>query len=381
MSFNHVSSRPLIGMPCPGGLEHAGGIGRAMAYLCAEWATDPSAPQIEVLDTRGAGHLIFAPFHFAHALARILRLGLSGRLTLLHVNIASRGSALRKFFVVVLCAFIRLPFVMHLHGAKFDSFFAGLPRPGKSLVRWMFGRAARVIVLGEVWRAFVIGQLGVSPGRIDIICNGVPAPADERKPHDGPVHIVFLGRLGDRKGVPELMAALASKPLAELQWRATLAGDGEIERFRAEAAERGLVARLSFPGWIGQREAASLLASGDIFVLPSHHEGLPVAVLEAMASGLPVIATPVGSLAEFLTGEDSVLFVTPGDVTALTAALRRLISSAPDRQALGSRAQAVFRQHFDISATAGAVRRSYEAATRPRSAALAPGALVSSLDR
>ena len=359
-------SRDGVAVLCPGGLEYSGGIGRAMAYLLAQWASEESARTTIAIDTRGGGRLILAPWFFLVALLRLAWLRLSGRISLVHINIASRGSAARKCVVVLLCAALRLRFVMHLHGAQFDQFYASLPNPGKFVVRWMFRRAARVIVLGDVWRRFVVDKLRVPFDRIDVICNGVPAPAASSPPHRGPVHIVFLGRLGDRKGVPELLAALSSDRLSGLEWRATLAGDGEIERFRAEASRRGLTARIEFPGWVGQTEAASILASGDIFVLPSYNEGLPVAVLEALAHGIATVATPVGSLAEFLTDRDQVLFVPPGDVDALTGALERLVVSADTRRVLGANGRLVFRRHFDIAATARAVRQSHDAAWEPR---------------
>lgn len=344
----------------PGGLEHAGGIGRAMAYLIEQWPRADGAMPVTVIDTRGGGSLLSAPWFFLRALLRVVALRATGRARLLHVNIASRGSTARKAIVVLLCALLRLRFVLHLHGARFHLFHAGLPMPGKAIVRWMFRRADRVIVLGEIWRRFAIDSLGVAPGRIAVICNGVPAPMPRSSRPEGPAHIVFLGRLGERKGVPELLAALASDRVAALPWRATLAGDGERDRFRREAARLGIGARVDFPGWIGQKDAAALLADGDVFVLPSHDEGLPVAVLEAMAHGLATIATPVGALPEFLTHEDSVLFVPPGDEAALAEALERLLTAPEERRVLGARAHAVFRRHFDAAAVARSVQALYE---------------------
>jgi len=121
--------------------------------------------------------------------------------------------------------------------------------------------------------------------------------------------------------VPELVAALSAGRLVGHDWKATLAGDGNIGRFKQEAEQRGIGGRVSFPGWLGRDATAALLASGDIFVLPSHHEGLPVAVLEALAHGLATIATPVGSLPEFLVDRKSVIFVPPANVDKLIDAL------------------------------------------------------------
>ena len=359
-------SQRVVCILCPGGLEHAGGIGRAMFYLITQWSSDPAALPVQVIDTRGAGPLILSPLFLMLAVLRIVRLAATRRIALLHVNIASRGSTVRKCVIVLLCVVLRIRFVMHLHGAKFDQFYANLPRPAQTIVQWMFGSAARVIVLGMIWRRFAIDALGVTPNKIDVICNGVPDAIESPARHSGPVHIVFLGRLGARKGVPELVAALSAGRLVGRDWKATLAGDGDISRFKHEAEQGGIGERVSFPGWLGREATAALLASGDIFVLPSHHEGLPVAVLEALAYGLATIATPVGSLPEFLVDRESVIFVQPANVDQLVDALEHLLNSADERRRLGAQARAVFRRHFDIATTARAVQKSYASVYEPR---------------
>src|SRR5690606_38241464 len=102
--------------------------------------------------------------------------------------------------------------------------------------------------------------------------------------------------------------------------RATIAGDGDVEEMRTKAAGLGIAGRVAFPGWVGPAEVAELIASADILALPSFAENLPVSVIEGMADGLAVVATPVGAVEDILTSEKSGLLVPPGDVDALTLA-------------------------------------------------------------
>ena len=162
------------------------------------------------------------------------------------------------------------------------------------------------------------------------------------------MHLVFLGYLSARKGVPELLEALASPALAALPWRATLAGGGPVDEFRARAAALGLADRVAFPGWIDQPAASALCAAADILVLPSHAEGLAMSVLEGLAHGLAVVATPVGAHAEVIEPEQSGLLAPPGDVAALGAALARVIGDPALRERLRAGARQRFLDRYDV---------------------------------
>ena len=172
-----------------------------------------------------------------------------------------------------------------------------------------------------------------------------------------PVHLVFLGYLSARKGVPELLEALAGPALAALPWRATLAGGGPVDEFRARAIALGLADRVAFPGWIDQPSASALCAAADILVLPSHAEGLAMSILEGLAHGLAVVATPVGAHAEVIEPEQSGLLVPPGDVAALAAALARVVGDPALREHLRAAARHRFLDRFDVRSYASSLAR------------------------
>jgi glycosyltransferase involved in cell wall biosynthesis len=159
---------------------------------------------------------------------------------------------------------------------------------------------------------------------------------------------LFLGRLSARKGVPELLRALASPSLASLQWRATLAGDGPLDEFRELAVSLGISERVDFPGWVDEASVKALNAHADILVLPSHAEGLAMAVLEGLSYGLVVVTTPVGAHTEVIEPDVSGILVPPGDVAALAEALARVIDDGDARERLGSGARRRFLEKFDV---------------------------------
>jgi glycosyltransferase involved in cell wall biosynthesis len=266
-----------------------------------------------------------------------------------HVNYGGRLSAVRKSLLILIASWLGIPVVLHLHGGVFDDFYRALPKPLQAALRASFGQAARVIVLGDSWRDFVVQSLRVPPERVVVLPNAVPAPAGRNEPHSGPCRLLFLGELGARKGVPELLAAFADPRLAQLDWSAVVAGNGDVDGCRRRAEALGIADRVTFPGWVDRSAAARLLGDADVLVLPSHGEGLPMSLLEAMSHGLAIVTTSVGSIGEAVSDGESALFVPVGDAAALASALARLIGDPVLRAALGRAARAKFIACFEVT--------------------------------
>jgi len=147
---------------------------------------------------------------------------------------------------------------------------------------------------------------------------------------------VHLGKLGHGKGSYDLGSAFLARP-AELRARArlVLAGNGDVEELRKAA---GQDSRITVLPWIDATERDRLLAESDVFVLPSYAEGVPMSLLEAMASGMPCITTPVGGIPDLITQGVEGLLVPPGNVEQLSLALTRMITDDGLRTAAGQRA-------------------------------------------
>ena len=225
----------------------------------------------------------------------------------------------------------------------------------------MFAAAEQTIVLGNEAEHTLRAALELPDARILVLPNAVPDPHPSPRGGlasvaAGPVHLVFLGYLSARKGVPELLQALASPALAALPWRATLAGGGPVDEFRARAAALGLADRVAFPGWIDQSASSALCAVADILVLPSYAEGLAMSVLEGLAHGLAVVATPVGAHAEVIEPDQSGLLVPPGDIAALGAALARVVGDRGMRERLRAGARQRFIERFDVRSYSDLIR-------------------------
>ena len=205
-----------------------------------------------------------------------------------------------------------------------------------------------MIALSSSWREFLVSRVGVDAELVHVLPNAVPAPRTDSVPRalSGPCRILFLGRIGERKGTPVLLQALAQ--MRDADWELICAGDGEVSKYQAMAGQLGLSPRVRFVGWVDEDEAQALLAGSDLLVLPSLNEGLPMAIIEAMAHGLPVIATPVGGIPELVTSGRTGLLVPPADPDALAGALRRLIADPHARLRMGANAMTAWREHHLI---------------------------------
>jgi len=224
--------------------------------------------------------------------------------------------------------------IFHLLG-QFDDLYRDSGPRRRALIRRSLDLADMHIVqspgLADVLR-------GITRRPVRAIFNGVRtaelAPPDGWAHSDGStVRVLVLGTLGERKGTFDLLDTAERLQVRRPDLRFIFVGGGEVERFSVLAAERRL-ASVTFAGAVSDAERTALLHGGDIFALPSHAEGQPIAILEAMAAGLPILSTTVGSIPEVVREPNGIL-VRPGDVGAISAALERLADQPALRERLG----------------------------------------------
>lgn len=157
-------------------------------------------------------------------------------------------------------------------------------------------------------------------------------------------HLLIVGLLDPLhiKGVPYLLRALAQLPRQQNAWHLDIIGDGpsraEYERL---AAELGISRKVTFHGFKAKAEVAEFMRRADLFVLPSLWDNLPCVLIEAMASGLPIVSTLTGGIPEIVNDERIGTLVPPGDITKLSAALSRMLASLDkiDRQEIAQKAR------------------------------------------
>jgi glycosyltransferase involved in cell wall biosynthesis len=187
-------------------------------------------------------------------------------------------------------------------------------------------------------------------GKIAIVHCGVEVSAYGRAmPGDFGKRVAFVGRLDPVKGALLLIEAMAEVLKSHPDARLTLAGDGPA---RAPAEARAQALRIDhavrFAGFMTQGQVADLLANSDMLVLPSFAEGLPVVYMEALASGIPVVASRVAGVPELVEDAVTGYTVPPGDVATLADRMARLMADPRAAQAMGKAGRTAVEQGFDI---------------------------------
>lgn len=355
-----MSDRSIVFLAAPYG-QVGGGMGSIMAYL-ASLERDPSGRfQLKRLESRGGGHLALSPLFLAAASLRVLVEGLRGRLAVTHLNLAERGSVYRKAVLLAATKLAGGRVLLHLHAAQIVQFHGAMNGAGKRMMRWMFRSADHVVVLGEVWRKWVSETFDVRSGRISVVYNGVPStPPLPRSPSpDGRFRLLFVGNLLERKGVADLLRAFATPALRDRPIDLTMAGGGPVDSYKAMAAQLGIADRVRFTGWVSQDDARELMVGSDALILPAYDEGLPLVILESLASGTPVICTPVGSIPEVLEHNETAVFVAPGDEAGIATAITSLMDQPELRQILAEKGSALYQRLFTMEAFARSIGSLY----------------------
>jgi glycosyltransferase involved in cell wall biosynthesis len=216
----------------------------------------------------------------------------------------------------------------------------------------------RVIVNANAVKTYLVNSEGLSPSKIEVIYNGVPI-LTRPSPHartvlrselginDDSVAVAFIGRLFRQKN-PELFieaADLLTQKGAPCKW--FIIGDGELGKLlQAEVRRRGLETVVRFLGL--RNDVQALLPAMDVLALTSDWEGMPNVVLEALAAGVPVVATDVGGVSEVVTDGVTGYVVSPRNVLALADRISLLVQDEGLRRTMGSRGAEVMRQQFAV---------------------------------
>ena len=294
----------------------------------------------------------------------------------MHVHLSANASFWRKSVVCLLARLARRPYLLHVHSGFFPDFYERQSGPlARRLIRQTFDKAALLIALSEQWRSWLLKISAAS--RIEVLPNAVSLPdlSSVRRSEASSPTLLFLGDINASKGIFDLAHAFARVSAQFPRLRLVCGGLGAVDELRRLCERLGIAERVHCPGWLGADRKLEELAAAQAFVLPSHAEALPMALLEAMSWQLPVIATPVGGIPQVIQHEANGLLVSPGDIEGTAAAIARLMREPALAHRLGAAARRTVEQSFSLDTSVERLLQIYRSfGIEPRDA---PGSTAS----
>lgn len=277
-----------------------------------------------------------------------------------HIHMASRGSTFRKGFYVHMAKKWGKKVIVHIHGAQYMEFFEELSERKKRKVVDVLKSADCVIALSDEWKRKFEAAFGLT--NCSVIENGIDLKRLERGQSDlvGTQKVfLMLGRLGERKGTYDLLDAvdIARNKIPDL--KVYLAGDGEIEKIKEMVEKKKLQKYIKIVGWADFHTKLKLLKSCSTVILPSYNEGLPMAILEGMATGKAIISTYVGAIPEVIKEENGIL-VKPGDIEGLSQAIIRCSTDIKMLRRMAEKNVKKIHDHFSVEIMHKKLEKIYE---------------------
>lgn len=255
----------------------------------------------------------------------------SSKIKIVHVHGASNASFWRKSVVIYLAKLFGKKTLFHLHGGAFDKFSQHHHRA----VQRLFNHCDVVVAISASWKHFLENNFKCK--HIIIIPNITEYPQGCNHTPSGkpqPATLLFLGLVCKQKGVFDLLDAIA---LHKEEWigklKLIIGGNGETEKLQECIKKQHLEEIVDFKGWVTGTQKTELFTQAQGFILPSHNEGLPLSILEAMTYGLPILATPVGGIPEIVTNNYNGFLFEEGNTQAIYQALHTFTNMTEDERA------------------------------------------------
>lgn len=276
---------------------------------------------------------------------RFTILCIAKRPALVYVHIGSNASLYRESAFIVLARLLGKSVLSHFHAGDVDDYYPQQPELGKSFIRRAIGMSETVIAVSQASASQLrnivpTANIAVIPNAVDMT-SFVPRP-EIAIAESSPVRLLFVGATGKLKGEHDLIEAIALARKSEPNFKSSLIGFG-AEGLRAKCALLGIAEVIEYLGPVSVDERISFFQNADIFVLPTYAEAMPVSVIEAMASGLAIITTPVGGIPELIEDGVDGFLVEPGDVKALAERIVYLVRNPEVRRKTGRNANRKFK--------------------------------------
>lgn len=265
---------------------------------------------------------------------------------IVHFPVTSYWNLEKSLFMLITSkVLLRNKTIGHLHGGSFDKFWDEIHPIRKYYSKLLFNSLDHMIVLGEYWKDYFENNIEVK--NLSIVYNPISKNFEDYFVNSKRVYkgesFLFIGSLGKRKGVYDLIKVFNNEIDSAIL---NLIGPYETNLDKIDIPGCVCNDRVQICGAKYDEDKINAYKQNDIFIMPSYNENLPLVILEAACAGMPIITTPVGALPEFFTHLENIIFVQPGNIPELIAAVKYLLNNQNESKRLGKNAGRLFKDQF-----------------------------------
>jgi glycosyltransferase involved in cell wall biosynthesis len=284
---------------------------------------------------------------------------------IIHIHTASFTSFWEKCIYIVIGRLAGKKIVLHIHGALFKEFYVGSSRFAQNLIQRFIKMCGVIIVLSPSWERFFAAFVDVH--KIFVVENGIDLKpfARQGEKSDG-FAILHMGEVSERKGIYDLIKVIEVLKEKQLDFHFEIVGPGELQNVATIIERNGLTEHIRLRGPRYGEQRYQYFRRAHCFVLASYGEGLPIALIEALAAGLPVVVTSVGGVPDVIAPGRHGFLCQPGKITEIADALTTLIKSVPLRDQMAQDNREYAYNHFDIKKCADRISQIYKMLVLPK---------------
>lgn len=312
--------------------EHRGGIGAVIAVYKDQFEVFNFIPTFRPYGSNWRKTLYF--------IRQFIKIGIylarNPEIRIVHIHSSKRGSLYRKLLVACLAKMIfRKKTINHIHTGNLKRFYENSNAWGKKIIAYFLRLNDVTVTVSDSLKNYCETVFHLQHvHKISNVVHYLPhEPSTVRVIKDDRVNLLFLGLIDQNKGIFDLLQVLVeNKQTLSGRIKLFVGGNGQVELLQERIETDQLDDLVEYKGWVTGYEKHLLLQYADVFVLPSYYEGVPMAILEAMSYGKPVIATTVGGIPELVQPDRNGWLIRPGDRAAL---LNALLFYVNDRDNIG----------------------------------------------
>lgn len=304
--------------------NHRGGIGAVLSVYAKH------IPEFKFIFSFRATNSIYKSIIFVNSIFWLFfKLLFDWEIKIVHIHGSHGASVYRKSVLILISLIFRKKIVYHLHASSYDQYYDKGGRFYRWLCRWTIANCDVLITLSESWHKYYSSTF--NPKRLQIMKNVIDYREATLSTTSMDIHspmiFVFLGRIGHRKGIFDILNAVASnKDFLIGKMKLVIGGDGEVSQLTKLINDNKLNEIVEYIGWTDGVAKSKVLDQGDVLLLPSYNEGLPISILEAMNYGMPIIASKVGGIPEVVKDKANGFLVDAGSEEQIAAAMLQMIT-------------------------------------------------------